>query len=176
MACGSDTAATSVAPAPNAAPPAPTTTAAAAAAATTTTAAAATAETQATSTTAAPATTTTTQPPAAVQPTLIFEMGIQPRVINSTVQNVQNQKWIADMVEDKLYDWDSSINIVPRLADGMPSKIDDVTWEVKIKDGISFHNRALLDAQAVVSTRSSRATGSGARTCARWTRSRSWTA
>ena len=150
VACGSDSATTTVAPAPTTAPPAPTTTAAAAAAAeTTTTAAAAAAATQATTTTAAPVATTTTQPPAAVQPTLIFEMGIQPRVINSTVQNIQNQKWIADMVEDKLYDWDSNVNIVPRLADGMPEKIDDLTVEVTIKDGITFHNGDALDAQAV---------------------------
>lgn len=141
VACGSDTATTTVAPATTAAA-APATTAAAE---TTTTAAAAAAET---TTTTAPVT-TTTQAPAAVQPTLIFEMGIQPRVINSTVQNIQNQKWIADMVEDKLYDWDSDINIVPRLADGMPNKVDDLTVEVKIKDGISFHNGDPLDAQAV---------------------------
>ena len=31
----------------------------------------------------------------------------------------------------------------------MPEKIDDLTWEVRIKDGISFHNGAPLDAQAV---------------------------
>ncbi len=138
VACGSDTATTTVAPATTA-PPAPTTTAAAAEPATTM------AET---TTTTAPAT-TTTQAPAAVQPTLIFEMGIQPRVINSTVQNIQNQKWIADMVEDKLYDWDSDVNIVPRLADGMPNKVDDLTVEVKIRDGVSFHNGDPLDAQAV---------------------------
>ena len=138
VACGSDTATTTVAPATTA-PPAPTTTAAAAEPATTMAEA---------TTTTAPAT-TTTQAPAAVQPTLIFEMGIQPRVINSTVQNIQNQKWIADMVEDKLYDWDSDVNIVPRLADGMPNKIDDLTVEVTIKDGITFHNGDALDAQAV---------------------------
>ena len=149
VACGTDSGTTTVAP--TTAPPAPTTTAAPAAAVeeTTTTAAAATADTQATTTTAAPATTTTTQAPAAVQPTLIFEMGIQPRVINSTVQNIQNQKWIADMVEDKLYDWDSDVNIVPRLADGMPNKIDDLTVEVTLKEGITFHNGDPLDAQAV---------------------------
>ena len=131
----SDSGTTTVAPITTA--PATTTTAAAAG---TTTTAAAMAE--------APAT-TTTQPPAAVQPTLIFEMGIQPRVINSTVQNIQNQKWISDMVQDKLYDWDSNVNIVPRLADGMPTKVDDLTVEVKLKDGISFHNGDPLDAQAV---------------------------
>ena len=138
VACGTDSGTTTVAPATTA----PATTAAA----TTTTAAAAAPET--TTTTAAPAT-TTSQAPAAVQPTLIFEMGIQPRVINSTVQNIQNQKWIADMVEDKLYDWDSNVNIVPRLAAGMPNKIDDLTVEVTIKDGVTFHNGDALDAQAV---------------------------
>lgn len=138
VACGTDSGTTTVAPATTA----PATTAAAE---TTTTAAAAAPET----TTTTAAATTTTQAPAAVQPTLIFEMGIQPRVINSTVQNIQNQKWIADMVEDKLYDWDSDVNIVPRLADGMPNKIDDLTVEVTIKDGISFHNGDPLDAQAV---------------------------
>lgn len=106
-----------------------------------------------TTTTTAPGqttTTTTTQPLPAATRTLIFEMGIQPRVINSTVQNVQNQKWIADMVEDKLYDFDSNINIVPRLADGMPTKLDDTTWQVKLKSDIKFHNGDPLDAQAIV--------------------------
>ena len=135
VACGSDTTATTVAPTTQ--PPAPTTTAAASP------------DTTAAATTTTAPVTTTTQAPAMVQPTLIFEMGIQPRVINSTVQNIQNQKWIADMVEDKLYDWDSDINIIPRLADGMPNRVDEVTWEVKLREGITFHNGDPLDAQAV---------------------------
>ena len=45
-------------------------------------------------------------------------------------------------------DLDSPDVLLPRLAASLPELIDDTTWEVKLREGISFHNGAPFNAAA----------------------------
>ncbi|PWG73287.1 ABC transporter substrate-binding protein, partial [Enterococcus hirae] len=40
--------------------------------------------------------------------------------------------------------------LVPGLAAEMPTQVDDVTWEFKLREGITFHNGEPFDADCVV--------------------------
>ncbi|WP_084195269.1 ABC transporter substrate-binding protein [Streptosporangium amethystogenes] len=61
--------------------------------------------------------------------------------------------WITDPVVESLYTYDASLKSVPLLADGEPEiSADGLTWTIKIKEGVTFHNGDPLTADDVVAT------------------------
>ncbi|MFI0353383.1 ABC transporter substrate-binding protein [Actinomadura sp. 9N407] len=61
--------------------------------------------------------------------------------------------WITESVVESLYTFDASLESVPLLADGEPEISDDgLTWTIKLKKGITFHNGDALTAADVVAT------------------------
>ena len=58
--------------------------------------------------------------------------------------------WITGLIYSTLYQPDYKINYVPLLADGAPTvSADGLTWDVKIKDGVKFHDGSPLTADDV---------------------------
>jgi peptide/nickel transport system substrate-binding protein len=53
-------------------------------------------------------------------------------------------------VYEALYDFDVDGKVEPLLADGMPTNVDDTTWEVKLKPDVVFSDGAKFDADAAV--------------------------
>jgi len=61
--------------------------------------------------------------------------------------------WITESVVESLFTYDASMASVPLLADGEPEvSADGLTWTVKLKDGVTFHNGDALAAADVVAT------------------------
>ena len=58
--------------------------------------------------------------------------------------------WITGLIYTGLYQPDYKVAYVPLAADGMPvTSADGLTWTVKIKDGITFHDGSKLTADDV---------------------------
>jgi peptide/nickel transport system substrate-binding protein len=52
-------------------------------------------------------------------------------------------------VYEALYDFDVDGNLVPLLADGEATQVDDTTWEVKLKEGVKFSDGSPFTADDV---------------------------
>jgi ABC-type transport system substrate-binding protein len=58
--------------------------------------------------------------------------------------------WIAAFIYSALYGIDPKINVVPSLADGQPDiSADGLTWTVKLKQGVKFHDGTTMTADDV---------------------------
>ena len=53
-------------------------------------------------------------------------------------------------VYEGLYDINVEGEVTPLLADGMPTQVDDTTWEVKLRSGVTFSDGQPFDADAAV--------------------------
>lgn len=105
-----------------------------------------------TTTTVAPTTTapTTTQPPA-TGGIVVVDQSTEPPALNPWQFNFQYVIWMSDLVEEPLFRYDDDLNIIPWLAEALPTRSDDdLTWDIPIKQGIMFHNGDELTAQHVV--------------------------
>src|SRR5262247_1707832 len=50
---------------------------------------------------------------------------------------------------DKLFDLDEKLNVVPQLATSYKWSADNKSLEIKLRDGVTFHDGEKLDARAV---------------------------
>jgi peptide/nickel transport system substrate-binding protein len=50
---------------------------------------------------------------------------------------------------DKLFDLDEKLNVVPQLATSYKWSADNKSLEIKLRDGVTFHDGEKMDAQAV---------------------------
>jgi ABC-type transport system substrate-binding protein len=58
--------------------------------------------------------------------------------------------WVTGFIYSGLYGPNYQVEYVPALADGMPvTSADGLTWDVKIKDGVTFHDGSPLTADDV---------------------------
>ncbi|MEU8802402.1 ABC transporter substrate-binding protein [Spirillospora sp. NPDC048819] len=61
--------------------------------------------------------------------------------------------WMTESVVESLYTYDAALKSVPLLADGEPEiSGDGLTWTIKLKRGVTFHNGDPLTAADVVAT------------------------
>ena len=84
--------------------------------------------------------------------TITVDLELETPTLNGLQQNAQYIDWILDQVQEKLYTWNDSLNVVPSLATDFPKVIDDLTQEITIKPGIKFHNGDALTADHVAAT------------------------
>jgi peptide/nickel transport system substrate-binding protein len=81
------------------------------------------------------------------------DVGLEPPTMNPLFANYQYLAWIYRQVTETLYWYDpASLKAIPFLAAAMPTTIDDLHQEIKIKPGIFFHNGDELTAQHVAAT------------------------
>lgn len=76
-------------------------------------------------------------------------IGAEPTTLDPHAQDDGAERTINDNVYETLYARDASGTLVPWLAEALPTQIDPLTWEIKIRDGITFHNGEPLDAKSV---------------------------
>lgn len=72
---------------------------------------------------------------------IVMDQALEPRVMNSLTLNYQYLRWLSEPVEETLYRYDDQGEIKPLLAESMPEITEDgLTWTVKLRKGIAFHN------------------------------------
>lgn len=85
----------------------------------------------------------------------ILQVGLvaAPDDLNPLDSGSEITRWIADPVMESLYAWDDQLRSVPLLADGDPEiSPDGLTWTIRLKRGIRFHNGDELGADDLVAT------------------------
>ncbi|MGH8961647.1 MAG: ABC transporter substrate-binding protein [Jatrophihabitantaceae bacterium] len=85
----------------------------------------------------------------------ILQIGIAaaPSNINPLDSGSEVTRWISEPVVETLYAYDDELNSVPLLADGEPVvSADKLTWTIKLRQGITWHNGDPFTADDVVAT------------------------
>lgn len=85
----------------------------------------------------------------------ILRIGVAgaPNNINPLDSSSELVQWPAEPVMESLYTYDQNLRSVPLLADGEPIvSTDGLTWKVKVRPGVTFHNGDPLTADHVVAT------------------------
>jgi len=85
----------------------------------------------------------------------ILRVGVAaaPSNINPLDSGSEVTRWIAEPVVETLYRYDGQLASVPLLADGEPAiSSDALTWTIRLRDGITWHNGDPLVAADVVAS------------------------
>ncbi|MCB0978379.1 MAG: ABC transporter substrate-binding protein [Acidimicrobiales bacterium] len=85
----------------------------------------------------------------------ILRIGVAgaPTNINPIDSGSEQTRWPAEAIVETLYAYDDDLASVPLLADGEPIvSADRLTWTIKLKKGIKFHNGDELRADDVIAT------------------------
>ncbi|MDH4118232.1 MAG: ABC transporter substrate-binding protein [Acidimicrobiia bacterium] len=107
---------------------------------------------EAPATTAAPDDTSapeTTAAPAVDGAEITIAIGSEPSTLDPHTRDDGGERAINDNIYETLLARDAEGNLQPLLAADLPTQVDDTTWDVTIRDGISFTNGNALDAAAV---------------------------
>lgn len=76
-----------------------------------------------------------------------------PSNINPLDSGSELTRWLAEPVMETLYTYDDELRSVPLLAAGEPEVSEDqLTWTIRLREGITFHNGDPLEAADVVAT------------------------
>ena len=57
---------------------------------------------------------------------------------------------VFDNIFEQLYDFEGDGELVPELAAELPEQVEDDRWQVKLREGVTFHNGDPFDADAVI--------------------------
>lgn len=74
----------------------------------------------------------------------------EPTTLDPQITQDGGMRRVMENVYERLieHDLDDPSILLPRLAAELPTLIDDTTWEVKIRQGVTFHNGEAFNAQA----------------------------
>ncbi|MDJ0925980.1 MAG: ABC transporter substrate-binding protein [Acidimicrobiia bacterium] len=96
--------------------------------------------------------TTTTQAAAETGGEIVIAIGSEPSTLDPHLRDDGGERAVNDNIYETLLARDSQGQLEPSLATSLPTQVDDTTWEVTIRDGVSFTNGNPLDAAAVVAS------------------------
>src|SRR5690606_37698878 len=83
---------------------------------------------------------------------ITIALGSEPTTLDPQIREDGGERAVNDNVYETLLARDSAGELQPSLAAEMPTQVDDVTWEVTLREGIMFHNGEELNADAVASS------------------------
>lgn len=81
---------------------------------------------------------------------IILAIDSEPTTLDPQITQDGGMRRVMENVYERLieHDLDDPSILLPRLAAEMPTNIDETTWEVKIRQGVTFHNGEPFNAQA----------------------------
>ena len=102
---------------------------------------------EATPTTSASA---TTAPPADEPVSIVLAIDSEPTTLDPQITQDGGMRRVMENVYERLieHNLDDPSILEPRLAAELPTLVNDLTWEVKIRQGVTFHNGEPFDAAA----------------------------
>jgi len=95
---------------------------------------------------------TTTQAAGGDGGEIVIAIGSEPSTLDPHTRDDGGERAVNDNIYETLLARDRGGELVPSLASALPVQVDDVTWDVSIRSGITFHNGNTLDAAAVVAS------------------------
>lgn len=97
----------------------------------------------------------TTSPPddgGAASGEIVIAIGSEPSTLDPHTRDDGGERAINDNIYETLLARDNEGQLLPSLASELPTQVDEVTWTVPIREGITFHNGNSLDAAAVAAS------------------------
>lgn len=85
----------------------------------------------------------------------ILRIGVAgaPSNLNPIDSGSEQTRWLAEPVVETLYAYDDDLRSVPLLAEGEPEvSPDELTWTIRLKKGVTFHNGDELTADDAIAT------------------------
>lgn len=81
---------------------------------------------------------------------IILAIDSEPTTLDPQITQDGGMRRVMENVYERLieHDLDDPSILLPRLAAELPTNIDETTWEVKIRQGVTFHNGEPFNAQA----------------------------
>jgi peptide/nickel transport system substrate-binding protein len=101
-------------------------------------------------TTAAATDDTTAAPQAGGE--IVIALGSEPTSLDPQLVDDGGERAINDNVYETLLVRNADGELEPGLAAEMPTQVDDTTWEIKLREGVKFHDGTDFNADAVVAT------------------------
>lgn len=83
---------------------------------------------------------------------ITIAIGSEPTTLDPQARDDGGERAVNDNIYETLLARTPEGELVPGLAAEMPEQIDETTWQIKLRDGISFHNGEPFNAEAVVAS------------------------
>lgn len=81
---------------------------------------------------------------------ITIALGSEPTSLDPQLRDDGGERAVNDNVYETLVARTADGELVPGLAAEMPSQVDETTWEVTLREGITFHNGEPFNADSVV--------------------------
>jgi peptide/nickel transport system substrate-binding protein len=85
---------------------------------------------------------------AAPQGKVIIAQGVDPTTLDTMNQQETPASVVAGHIFDGLVERDQNLKIIPALAVELPKLVGPMTWEVKLRKGVKFHNGEEFNAES----------------------------
>jgi peptide/nickel transport system substrate-binding protein len=89
--------------------------------------------------------------PAAAQRNLVIAVQTPPSALDPHFHNTTNNNMVLRQIFEPLFELDNQARPQPRLAESL-RLIDPLTWEVKLRAGVRFHDGTPLEAEDIAYT------------------------
>ena len=86
---------------------------------------------------------------AAPQGKVVIAQGVDPTTLDTQNQQETPASVVASHLFDTLVERDQNLKMVPALAAELPKLVGPTTWEVKLRQGVKFHNGEDFNAESV---------------------------
>lgn len=83
---------------------------------------------------------------------ITIAIGSEPSTLDPQLRDDGGERQVNDNIYEALMARTPDGGLVPGLAAAEPEKIDDTTWQFKLREGVTFHNGAPFNADAVVAS------------------------
>ena len=86
---------------------------------------------------------------AAPEGKVVIAQGVDPTTLDTQNQQETPASVVASHLFDTLVERDQNLKVVPALAAELPKLVGPTTWEVKLRQGVKFHNGEEFNAESV---------------------------
>ena len=90
--------------------------------------------------------------PLALAQSVTIAIGSEPSTLDAQLRDDGGERQVNDNIYEALMARTPTGELVPGLAEAAPARIDEKTWEFKLRPGITFHNGEAFNADAVVAS------------------------